>query len=158
MRIIGRLCERVDTVEGRASFKESYDVDPFEYIFERQIFNTSYLPEKEYKYLVFLEYDAEPRQVFYLEPGEHFTVYNDIEGEIFNTDSMAFFELIRDSSRIALFCTEHSPWSFKLDNEEYVSDLELTAQEILEKINEFCKEKSLENLATIENTLVVRAL
>lgn len=158
MRIIGRLCDRVDTVEGKESFKESYDVDPFEYIFDRQIFNTSYLPEKEYKYLVFLESDADPRQVFYLEPGEHLTVYNDIEGEIFKTDSMAFFELIRDGSRIALFCTEHSPWSFKLDNEEYVSEMDVTAKDILEKINEFCKEKNLEQLATIENTLVVRAL
>lgn len=158
MRIIGRLCDRVDNLEGRKEFKESYETDPFEFIFDRQLFHTSTLSEKEYKYLVFLESDADVRQVFYLEPGEHLTVYNDIDGEIFNTDSMAFFELIRDCSRIALFCTEHSPWSFKLDHEEYVSELDVTPEEVLTNINDYCKDKNLEHLATVENTLIVRAL
>lgn len=158
MRIIGRLCDRVDTVEGREGFKELYDTDPFEFIFDRQLFHSSNLSEKEYKYLVFLESDADVRQVFYLEPGEHLTVYNDIDDEIFNTDSMAFFELIRDCSRIALFCTEHSPWSFKLNHESYVEEMDTTAEEILEKIHDYCKDMNLEQLATIENTLIVRAL
>lgn len=158
MKIIGRLCDRVDNIEGRKNFKESYDLDPFEFIFEQQLFHTSNLFESEYKYLVFLEYDADPRQVFYIEPGEHLTVYNDIEGKIFNTDSMAFFELVRDCSRVALFCTEFSPWSFKLNNEDYVSEMNTTAEEILDKINDFCKDKDIEQLATIQNTLIVRAL
>ena len=158
MKIIGKLCDRIDTLEGKEEFQKLYDLDPYQYIFEHELFHISRLFESDYKYIVFLESDAQPRQVFYLEPEEHIMVYNDIEDEIFNTDSMAFFSLIREGNRIATFCTEHSPWSFKLDNEESVSDLDLSAEEILENINSYCKGKELTHLATTENTLIVRAL
>lgn len=161
MKIIGRRCDRVDTLEGRKTFKDNYKVDPFEYIFEHQLFNMSTISQKQYQYLVFLESDAEPVQVFYLEPGEHLTVYNDIEDEIFNTDSMAFFELIRDCERIALFCTLHSPYSFKLDLEDkdsYLAEMDSNAQQILDNINNYCKDRQLEDLANLENTLIVCTL
>lgn len=158
MQIIGRLCDRVDTVEGIKSFIESYDVDPYKYIFEREIFNVSRIFEKEYKYLAFLEYDGDARQVFYLEPEEHIMVYNDIEGEIFNTDSMAFFSLIRDGHRIATFCTEHSPWSFPVSDNESVNEMDLTTEEVLEKINTYCSTYNLETPANLNNTLIIRAL
>lgn len=158
MKIIGKLCDRIDTIEGKEAFKESFDLDPYQYFFEYEPFHITRLFEDNYKYLVFLEYDADPRQVFYIEPGEHIMVYNDIESEIFNTDQMAFFSLIRDGNRIATFCTEHSPWSFRLDDKESLEEMEVTSEEVLEKINTYCKGNDLEHLATIENTLIVRNL
>lgn len=71
---------------------------------------------------------------------------------------MAFFSLIREGSRIALFCTDHSPWSFKLNNNECLSDFDLNAKQILEKINIYCHEKNLHHIANIKNTLIVRTL
>ncbi len=158
MQIIGRLCDRIDTVEGKKEFIDSYDIDPYQYVFEYELFNISRLFSSEYQYLVFMEYDGEPRQVFYIEPSEHIMVYNTISGEIFNTDQMAFFSLIRDSKRIATFCTEHSPWSFSLQNTESVEEMDMTVEQLLKNINDFCSSKKLENTATENNTLIVRAL
>lgn len=158
MKIIGRLCDRIDTVEGKAEFTSTYDIEPFEYVFEYELFHISRLFAPEYEYIAFLEYDGEPRQVFYLEPGEHIMVYNTIEGEIFNTDTMAFFSLIRDSSRIGTFCTEHSPWSFRASDTHSVEEMSITSEQLLININDYCKDKELPTLATFENTLIVRAL
>lgn len=158
MKIIGRLCDRIDTIEGRAEFKSTYNIDPFEYVFEYELFNISRLFAPKYQYLAFLEYDGVPRQVFYLEPEEHIMVYNTIPGEIFNTDTMAFFSLIRDCSRIATFCTEHSPWSFQVSDTDSVKEMDMTAETLLKNINDYCEGKDIPHLATIENTLIIRAL
>lgn len=158
MKIVGKLCDRIDTIEGKEAFKANYDIEPFEFLFENEIFNISRLFSPTYEYIVFLEYDAVPRQVFYIEPKEHIMVYNDIVGEIFNTDSMAFFSLIREGTRIATFCTEHSPWSFTLSDQESLEEMDVSATDIIDNINNFCEGKELSTLANMENTLLIRNL
>ena len=112
----------------------------------------------KFKYIAFLESDAEPRQVFFLEKEEHLMVYNDIESEIFNTDSMAFFSLIRESKRIGTFCTEHSPYYFTLDNQDSLDSECFNVEEIIQHITDFCSSDSSDELPNINNVLIVRAL
>ena len=159
MRILGKHCQRVDTQEGNLKFQEMYTDDPYKFIFEHELFNISRIFNDTYQYIVFLGYEATPNQIFYIEDDEHLMIYNDIDGAIFNTDSMAFFSLIRDSKRIGTFCTEHSPYSFPLSDIDNVNtEFSLTPEEVLEKIVIFCKNAELENIATINNTLIVREL
>lgn len=158
MKIVGNLCDRIDTTEGRSEFKSMYDIDPFEYAFNYELFNISRIFPKQYQYLAFLEYDGSARQIFYIEPNEHIMVYNTIAGEIFNTDSMAFFSLIRDSKRIATFCTEHSPYSFDLKDNDSIEEMDITVDLVLENINNFCLDKGFDTLANLNNTLIIRNL
>lgn len=86
MKIFGKLCNRIDTNAGKEKFMKFYDIDPYQYVFEYELFHVTRIFPKQFKYVAFLESDSKPRQVFVLEDEEHLMVYNDIESEIFNTD------------------------------------------------------------------------
>lgn len=158
MKIFGKLCNRIDTKEGKEKFIHFYNIDPYQYIFEYELFNVNRIFPNKFKYIAFLESDSEPRQVFVLEKEEHLMVYNDIESEIFNTDSMAFFSLIRECKRIGTFCTEHSPYSFSLDNQECLDSECFNSEEIIQNITDFCSSDSSDEVPNMNNVLVVRAL
>lgn len=48
MRIIGKLCSRVDTIDGKKEFTDFYNIDPYQYIFEYELFHVSHLMENEF--------------------------------------------------------------------------------------------------------------
>lgn len=71
---------------------------------------------------------------------------------------MAFFSLIRESKRIGTFCTEHSPYSFTLDNQYSMESEDFKAEDIIQSITDFCSSDPSNELPNMNNVLVVRAL
>jgi hypothetical protein len=160
MKIFGKCCERIDSDQDKLNFKKMYSLDPYQFIFDHELFNITRIFPNKFRYIAFLEYDASPRQVFVLDDDEHLMVYNDIKGEIFNTDQIAFFSLIKNCERVSTFYTDSSPYSFTLKNKDCVEELEVPVKEILSSINSFCSnsEIKIEIPANIKNTLIVRTL
>lgn len=158
MIIIGNWLKRVDTVEGRAKFKGTYDVDYFEYMIEHQVTHITRLFAPKTAHVVILEYDGSMNQIFSLSSQEHLEVHSHSsvsDKRVFNTDGMAFMRLIRDCEVKGTFCLENSPFDMEEDDWQY---MEYSKEKVFEKLNALLSDRNAEFTATEDNTIFVRQL
>lgn len=159
MLIIGNWLKRVDTEEGRAKFKGTYDMDYFEYMIEHDVTYVTRLFAPKIAHVVILEYDGGINQVFSLTSKEHLEVYSSgcmsDKERVFNTDGMAFMRLVRDCKVQGTFCLENSPFDMEEDDWEHMDS---SKEEVFEKLNTMLSTRNAEFSATPENTIFVRQL
>lgn len=155
MLVFGKCVNRVDQGQDRDFFIEMYKQTPREYGFSAEMFNKTALWPEDVRYIAFVDYEGQIEQVFYIEDKEHVNVYNDIPGTIFNTDGMALFTLIRDCKEVAMWATNHSPWSDRLCDLD--DNYEFTIEPVLERLKIFINGKT-EFEPTPENVLIVQTL
>lgn len=159
MIIIGNWLKRVDTVEGRARFKGTYNMDYFEYMIEHEVTHITRLFAPKTAHVVIMEYDGSFNQVFSLYSNEHLEVHSDgcmcDKQRIFNTDGIAFIRLVRDCKVQGTFCLENSP--FDMEDNDW-NDFDISKEEIFEKLNIMLSERNAQFPATIDNTIFVRQL
>lgn len=159
MQIIGKWLRRVDTPEGRESFKKSYNVDFYEYMIRNEVTHITRLFPDNIKYIVFLD-SYSIYQIFVLEDKDHLMVYSSgcmaKEKRVFNTDGMAFMSLVRDCEVKGTFCIENSPYD--QEKGDWETEIEMTHKEGVSKVNAMLLDKKLPQTATKKNTLFVRQL
>lgn len=136
--------DRVDTEEGAKKFQDLYDMSHYQMIVDYEVFHITRVYPKQYKHIAFIESDGEVNCVFTLKDEEHLMVYSDGcmgDEAVFNTDGIAFIELVRDCKKVAMWSVDQSPYDYK--DEEY--DLhEIKKEEVLKNV-EVAVISSIEN-------------
>jgi hypothetical protein len=163
MDIIGNWLNRVDDDEGLKYFESLYDISPYQMIVDHQIFHITRLFPEKVQHVVFMEYDGDINGIMSLNPGEHLMVYSDgcmaEEGRVFNTDGMAFIELVRDCKKVAMWSVENSPYDMVKDDwEEDMDGEDFTYQDALEAVREELKKHDIDKEVTESNVIFVRQL
>ena len=158
---MGKWLTELHTAEGEKYFQQLYDMSPWEMIVRHELNLSTNLNyhNSSIRHIVFLEYDESINQIFTLEEKDYLKVYSEQRCDgLFNTDGMAFMHFIdpKDSSTVAFYSVENSPYDMTLD--EVVQESDTSAQEILDSINRVLLKYEVQQGASAENVLFVRQL
>lgn len=117
MKVHGKWLTQTTDAKQLEWFVDLYEMTPEQIIKDYKLEVRS-VPEN-IKLIVFPEYDGSINQIFEIEDGDMIFVWGGgCCGTIFNTDGIAFMDLVRDDKVIAQWVMDNSPYEMNDDDLE----------------------------------------
>jgi len=142
-------------------FQDLYKMYPEEFIRQYDLTYTSVLAPEKTAHVVYVESDGTIGQLLSLQRGDALVVYAEERlrhlGQVTNSASMAFFQLVRKSKEVALFAATNSPFD---SDDDSLEEAETTRERILQQVRDVLATSPDQEVfpVTNENTLLFQQL